>query len=143
MTEVLFKSYHAMKDGTQRWKHFQVLARNVQRVMTDILGLVVKEGLHEVSGKATTLLKEWEAAWRFIEKKGIEPTNNEAEQVIRRGVLWRKGSYGTKSETGNRYVERILSFIETMKRRGIAVFDELVKVVKAKEQGLTYRLAAP
>ena len=50
-------------------------------------------------------------------------------------------SYGTKSETGNRYVERILSFIETMKRRGLAVFDELVKVVKAEEQGLPYRLA--
>ena len=141
MTEVLFKSYHSMKDGTQRWKHFQVLARNVQRVMTDILGLVVKEELREVSGKATALLKEWEAAWRFVDKKGIEPTNNEAEQVIRRGVLWRKNSYGTKSETGNRYVERILSFIETMKRRGLAVFDELVKVVKAKEQGLPYRLA--
>ena len=39
----------------------------------------------------------------------VDPTNNFAERVVRHGVLWRKDSFGTQSERGARYVERMLT----------------------------------
>ncbi len=37
--------------------------------------------------------------------EGIEPTNNDAERVLRHAVLWRKSSGGTDSQAGSRFVE--------------------------------------
>jgi hypothetical protein len=47
----------------------------------------------------------------------VGPTNNAAEQAIRPAVLWRKGSFGTHSEAGSRFAERILTVRATMKKQ--------------------------
>jgi len=47
---------------------------------------------------------EW-PTWTFAGVEGIEPTNNDAEQVLRHAVPWRKSSGGTDSEAGSRFVE--------------------------------------
>ena len=39
------------------------------------------------------------ALWAYVDHKGLVPTNNEAEQAIRKAVLWRKGSFGADSGT--------------------------------------------
>jgi hypothetical protein len=36
--------------------------------------------------------------------QGVEPTNNAAERALRHAVLWRKGSGGTDSSRGSRFV---------------------------------------
>jgi hypothetical protein len=46
--------------------------------------------------------------WTFVQVEGVEPTNNTAERSIRPGVLWRKGSFGTQSAEGSRFVESML-----------------------------------
>jgi Transposase IS66 family len=38
------------------------------------------------------------ALWSFVEVLGVEPTNNAAERSLRRAVLWRRKSLGTKQE---------------------------------------------
>jgi hypothetical protein len=38
-------------------------------------------------------------------------------------VLWRKGSFGTQSDAGNRFVERMLMVTHTAKRRGIPIVE--------------------
>jgi len=43
----------------------------------------------------------------------VEPTNKTAERSIRPGVLWRKGSFGTQSAEGSRFVEGCGSFATT------------------------------
>ena len=40
---------------------------------------------------------------------GVEPTNNAAERAIHPGVLWCKGSFGTQSAQGSRFVEAVHS----------------------------------
>ena len=55
----------------------------------------------------------------------VEPTNNRAERIVRRGVLWRKGSFGTQSERGARYVERILTVCATCQLQGRSVIKYL------------------
>jgi hypothetical protein len=65
------------------------------------------------------------ALWSFVEAPGIEPTNNAAERSLRRAVLWRRKSLGTKSEAGSQFVERILSVIMTLRQQGRDVYEYL------------------
>ena len=62
---------------------------------------------------ARRLAREGESLWMFLDVQGVEATNNIAERAHRFGVLWRKRSQGTRSEKGNRWVERVLSVRHT------------------------------
>ena len=62
----------------------------------------------------------------FLVEEGVEPTNNFAERIIRFGVLWRKRSQGTKSDKGNRWVERILSLRQSTRLQMKSSFAVLV-----------------
>ena len=58
------------------------------------------------------------ALWTFVRKDGFEPTNNFAERAIRPAVLWRRGSFGTQSENGSRFVERIVTVVASLEQQG-------------------------
>jgi transposase len=66
--------------------------------------------------------------WTFVRVEGIEPTNNNAERPLRRAVLWRRKSFGTQSESGARFVERILTVVITLRQQGRDVLDYLTAV---------------
>ena len=85
---------------------------------------------------ARRLLQEIDSLWVFLEVSGVEPTNNATERGLRFGVLWRKRSQGTRSEKGNRWVERILTLRQTARLRNMSCFDILVDAMNAyfKEQ---------
>ena len=53
------------------------------------------------------------ARWTFARRAGVEPTNNHAERMLRPGVMWRKTSFGSHSEGGCRYAERMLMAVQT------------------------------
>ena len=57
------------------------------------------------------------ALWTFVYREGVEPTNNAAERALRHGVLWRKSSFGTHSETGSRFVERVMTAVITLRQQ--------------------------
>lgn len=90
---------------------------------------------------ARRLLKEMDSLWVFLYKEGVCPTNNFAERVIRFAVMWRKRSFGTASDKGNRWVERILSLRQTCRLHGRATFPVLVDAVNSYFQGTTPHLA--
>jgi transposase len=48
--------------------------------------------------------------------QGVSPDNNAAERALRHGLIWRKLSLGTASEAGSRFVERLLSVVETCRQ---------------------------
>ncbi|MCG2771294.1 MAG: transposase [Desulfobacterales bacterium] len=74
--------------------------------------------------------------WVFLYEEGVTPTNNHAERVLRFAVLWRKRSLGTKSEKGDRWVERILSLRQTCRVRGRQTFPVLVSAMTCYFKGL-------
>ena len=82
------------------------------------------------------LLDSWSALWTFARIDGVEPTNNAAERALRPAVLWRKGSFGTQSEDGSRFVERILTVAASCKQQGRSLLDFLVSAVTAARLGL-------
>ena len=141
-TRRLFEAWWDYKAGKKTWEEFQVSASIARTCMTMWLKKVEAEKLPEVSGKATELLRQWEHAWTFAHHPGIEPTNNLAERMLRKAVLWRKCSFGTASEKGSRFAERILSFLATMKLRGKDQLDALEEAVKAFRAGGLIRVPA-
>ena len=78
---------------------------------------------------ARRVMRQLDSLWTFLEHEGVEPTNNRAERALRFAVLWRKRSLGTRSEKGNRWVERILSFKETCRLHAKATFPLLVELI--------------
>jgi transposase len=78
---------------------------------------------------ARTLEREMGVLWTFMVEAGVEPTNNRAERALRFAVLWRKMMQGTSNAKGDRWVERILSVLETCRLRGRPTSPVLVHAV--------------
>lgn len=79
--------------------------------------------------------RELECLWLFLQENGVAPTNNHAERTLRFAVLWRKRSFGTRQEKGDRFVERILSLRQTCRLQGKRTFSILVEAMQAFLQG--------
>ena len=77
------------------------------------------------------ILKHKAALWSFVDIEGVEPTNNLAEQQIRFYVLWRKSSFGTQSERGNLFVERMMTTTTTCKLQGKNRYEYVIAAVDA------------
>ena len=90
----------------------------------------------KVSGFAAHLLARAEALWVFADNPGVPPTNNIAERAIRKAVLWRKNCFGSQSDRGLRFAERMMTVIATKRRRAEGVLDYLVEVARAANSGM-------
>jgi len=77
-----------------------------------------------------------EEYFRFIES-GIPPTNNLAEQTVRKVVIDRKVTQGTRSDWGNRWLERFWSVLATCEQRGMNVMSFLQTCVESFLHGLS------
>jgi transposase len=75
--------------------------------------------------------------WTFVDTEGVEPTNNHAERVLRRAVLWRRRSYGCHSAEGCRFVERILTVVQTLREQKRSVLKFLSQAIHAHRAGQT------
>jgi transposase len=84
---------------------------------------------------ATGLLERYDALWTFTRVAGVPATNNTAERALRHAVMWRKTSYGTQTDHGNRAVERLLTIRETcrLQRRRLHVY--LTEAIAAHQHG--------
>ena len=75
--------------------------------------------------------------WTFAAVEGVAPDNDAAERALRHGVIWRKLSPGTASAMGSRFVERMLSVVETCRQRGRDVLAYLTACVRSALEGAT------
>lgn len=74
-------------------------------------------GSDALSKLCETLLDNFEKLWTFTRIIGMEPTNNMAERDLRKLVIWRKKSYGTRSDRGKNFVERITTVAQTIRKQ--------------------------
>ena len=75
------------------------------------------------------------ALWTFAQVGDVEPTNNAAERAIRHAVCWRKTSYGSQSDAGRRFVERILTAVATCRQQSRCVLAFLTATLQAARLG--------
>ena len=94
------------------------------------LGRLLRRGKDNPDGKAAALCRQlqkwWPALWTFARVDGVEPTNNAAERALRPAVLWRKGSFGSDSEAGSRFAERVLTVVASCRQQGRPLLAFLV-----------------
>lgn len=99
---------------------------------------LLKQGAR-LKGKAGALCRDlerlWPALWTWVHRIDVEPTNNAAERALRKPVLWRKGSFGSGSGRGLRFVERILTVGETCRQQKIPMLDYLTRALEAHRAG--------
>jgi len=67
----------------------------------------------DVRNLARALFVHYAHLFTFVTHEGVEPTNNAAERALRTAVQWRNTSFGTRSDTGEREVERLLTITQT------------------------------
>jgi len=89
----------------------------------------------KVSAFRDNLLTLYPALWLFAAIEGVEPTNHHAERILRMGVPWRKNAFGCHSESGCRFVERILTVVQTLRMQKRSVLNFLEESVVAHRLG--------
>jgi hypothetical protein len=83
------------------------------------------------NGHYRRLLNECYSLFVFVHHAGVSPTNNAAEQALRRSVIFRKLSFGTESQTGSSTVSNLLSVLETCRPLGRDALTYLLSAVQA------------
>ena len=131
----LFALWHRFRDGEFNRK--ELLRKLVP--LKARMGRLLWRGEDCPDQKAAGLCRElnkwWEALWTFTQVEGVEPTNNVAERALRPAVLWRKGSFGSDSERGSRFAERMLTVVATCRQQGRHLLEFLVAAGEALLRG--------
>jgi transposase len=68
--------------------------------------------------------------WHFFDNQQISPTNNHAERQLRPLVISKKLTFGTQSNRGSRYIERIFTVLTSCKQQGRDVFAFVTEAVQ-------------
>lgn len=132
---LVFDYWRGLQDGTLSRGEFVAWMQPVQRQFEAVLERVAAAEIPRMSGSCRDMLAHRDALWTFVTREGVEPTNNHAERELRPGVLWRKRSFGSQSERGLRFVERVMTVVHTARKRGIDVLDFIVRSVTAHLDG--------
>jgi transposase len=124
LAKEILKLRKRVRDGTLRWETFQHRMPALQKRVESLLEAGARfDG--NLGGKCRDILEHRQYLWTFVQDQKVEPTNNLAERIVRQAVLWRKGSFGTQSQRGARYVERILTVCATCRLQGRSVIQYL------------------
>ena len=123
--EEVFALWHKLRDKETSRKEFQEKLGPVKQRVRGLL----KEGVsceHKKTRRTCErIMKLRNSMWRFAQVEGVEPTNNSAERALRRAVMRRRKSFGTKSERGSQFVERILTAVMSLRQQGRDVLEYL------------------
>ncbi len=129
--KMFFGFWHRFREGVLSRLDLQTFMRPIQEEILNLLEIGTLLGHRETRRTCQNILKVKQALWTFVDVEGVEPTNNAAERALRRGVIWRKHSFGTQSKTGTVFVERILTTVMTLRQQKRNVLDYLTIACKA------------
>jgi transposase len=134
-SNTLFHLWHQVKAGTLSRALFREAVQPVRQAVRRALRRGRACGCSKTAGTCKELLAHEEWLWTFVDVAGVEPTNNAGERAERQGVLWRKTSGGTDSPQGSRFVERVLTVVQTCRQQGKNVLAFLGDCIDAWRHG--------
>jgi transposase len=135
LSDQMFAWWHRVRDGTLNRSSFQVYISGLRAEAREVLIQGAACGCPKTEATCRNLTANEAKLWAFVWQEGVEPTNNAAERALRHAVLWRKGSGGTDSQRGSRFVERVLSIRETCRQQGRGLLVYLVECCQARWEG--------
>jgi hypothetical protein len=131
----MFDLWHRLRGGSLSRTDFQIKMSPIQRRVGELLREGTQLSHAKTRRTCKNILKLEYALWAFVYLPGVEPTNNIAERFLRRAVLWRRRSFGTQSEVGSRFVERMLTTVTTLRQQNRDVLDYLTQACAAAIRG--------
>jgi transposase len=134
-TKKLFRHWSRCRDGTITRVGFERLMKPIRE---EIDGLLLRGAFSrnpKLLGICRPLYDHRDWLWTFLDVEGVEPTNNVSERALRPAVIWRKLSFGTQSARGSRFVETILTVVETCHRQSRNSFEYLTAAMHAHFAG--------
>jgi transposase len=134
-SERLFALWHRFKAGEFDGHELRRRLIPLQARLGRLLRHRQENPDRKAAGLCRELSKWWAALWTFARVDDVEPTNNVAERALRPAVLWRKGSFGSDSERGTRFAERLLTVVATCRQHGRPLLALLVAAGEAARQG--------
>jgi transposase len=130
-TSELFEHWADYRAGRISWAALLRRMGPVRRNVECLLLRGTQSGNPDVRGTCRELYGHRQWLWTFLRHEGVEPTNNAGERSLRHAVIWRKLSFGTQSTGGSRFVETMLTVIETCRQQSRNVFSFLTAAVEA------------
>ena len=134
-TRKLFAAWARYRDGTITRTGIK---RLMQPIRAEIEGFLLRgafSGNQRLLGMCNELYDHRQWLWTFLDQEGVAPTNNSSERALRRAVIWRKLSFGTQSSHGSRFVQTMLTVIETCRQQGRNTFAFVADAVEAHFAG--------
>lgn len=133
----VLKIHREYKEGAHQKEHYEMKMQGYKWSVHKSLVACAELDQKKSSGMCREILKHKEAMWTFTKKPEVEPTNNAAERALRHAVIWRKLSFGSQSERGSRFVERILSVVASLRQQKRNVLEWLTEAYQASIQQST------
>lgn len=135
LSHALFSKWHKVRDGTVSREEFQEFVANLRPIFEGHLARGVEFRLAGVSGSCAHIIAHADALWTFAYALGVDPTNNHAERELRRFVTWRRKSFGSQSERGDRFAERVMTVVHTLRKQDRHVLSFLRDTIAASLRG--------
>jgi transposase len=130
-TGIVFDYWHDYQDGKLSRERFVAWMIPVRQQMEAALERAAQAGLEHVSGSCADIVAHARALWTFVDRVDVHPTNNHAERELRAFVLWRRRSFGTQSERGNLFAERLMTVAHTARKQQRHVLSFLTACCQA------------
>jgi len=127
----LFRHWTDYRNDSISWAAVQRRLAPVRREVERLLHRGMTSGNRQMQGMCRELYEHRHWLWTFAQCRGVEPTNNASERALRHAVIWRKLSFGVQSAGGSRFVETMLTVIETCRQQGRHLLSFLTAAVQS------------
>ena len=145
LTLTMFSVWHDFKRGVINRTQLQALIREPRgdpdpKIFVERFRALLNAGIacgdKSTQGTCRDLLENhWDSLWVFIDVDDVEPTNNHAEQELRSTVKWRRTSFGSQSERGDRFAERMMTASRTIRKQRRSIDDFISETLRAHWAG--------
>ena len=133
----IFSIWHAFPDSGCSRKQLWLATALIRGRMKNLCRRYINSEDKDVRTRAKRLLDNWEHLFTFLKVEGVEPINNIAERALRPLVQKRKLCFGSQSEWGERFVERLFTVTRTCRLQGVNSFHFLADLMTATFKGQT------
>ncbi len=127
----IFTLWHAFKASGGSREQLWQRSLPIQERIHDYCEIFLNSTDPLVRTRAKKTLANWDHLFTFLLYEGVEPTNNLAEQKLRPAVQWRKICFGSQSNNGLRFTERLSTVVGTCRINGINPFHFLTQIITA------------
>lgn len=131
LCQSIFRTQHRFEQHEQAESLWRRRMLRLRRSLQAWLRRGVQVPASRYAGRCKHLLKHEQGLWVFLDYPGTPLTNNEAERCLRGSVILHKICFGTSSYRGEQFRSRVLSVVETCKKRGLSALDVISEIVSA------------